>query len=70
MSGAFLYQRIGTPEAADAAGFRGSPTILLDGRDPFAEGEAQVGLSCRRYHTEAGVEGAPSQAQLAAVLRR
>ena len=27
---------ISTPEQAERAGFRGSPTILVNGRDPFA----------------------------------
>ena len=30
-------------------GFRGSPTILVDGVDVFAEPDAAVGLSCRRF---------------------
>ncbi len=66
---AITRQRIDTPEEAEAGQFRGSPTILVDGRDPFAEAGAPVGLSCRIYRTEAGSEGAPSVRQLAAVLR-
>lgn len=62
------YERIETHEEADEAGFRGSPTILVDGRDPFGDEDAPVGLSCRIYHTDAGPEGAPSLAQLVAVL--
>ena len=34
---------------ADRIGFLGSPSILVDGVDPFAEPGSQVGLSCRRY---------------------
>src|SRR3546814_2402303 len=30
---------VATAEQADAARFRGSPTILVDGRDPFASGD-------------------------------
>ncbi len=63
------YQRVETPEQAEEAGFRGSPTILLDGRDPFASGDATGGLSCRVYQTETGADGAPSVAQLALALR-
>ena len=29
-------ERIETPEEADRVSFRGSPTILIDGADPFA----------------------------------
>ena len=41
-------------------GFAGSPTILLDGVDPFADrGFRSAGLSCRVYPTPAGPSGAP-----------
>ncbi len=63
------YEKIETPEQAKEAGFRGSPTILVDQRDPFADEDAPVGLSCRIYQTDAGPDGAPSLAQLAVVLR-
>ena len=49
-----------TPEEARMAGFRGSPTILIDGRDPFASGDEPFSLSCRVYRTPAGIAGAPS----------
>jgi hypothetical protein len=54
------HRVIGTPEEAAAAGFRGSPTILLDEQDPFADPDASVGLSCRIYRTEAGLAGSPT----------
>ena len=53
---------------AERLGFRGSPTILLDGRDPFAATGDPVGLSCRVYRNEEGLEGAPSLARLRAAL--
>ena len=62
------YQRVETAEEAERVGFRGSPTILVDGRDPWAEGAAISGLSCRIYRTEHGPDGAPSVAQLAEAL--
>ncbi len=49
---------------ADATGFAGSPTILVDGRDPFADGEWRGGLSCRLYTTPAGPSGSPTVDQL------
>jgi hypothetical protein len=61
---------IGTPDEAREAGFRGSPTILVDGEDPFAAGDEPVGLSCRVYRTPAGVDGAPTIEQLRAALSR
>jgi hypothetical protein len=51
------------------ADFPGSPTILIEGRDPFA-GAMPGGLACRRYPTEHGLDFAPSVAQLIEVLTR
>ena len=61
-------ERVETPEEAERLGFRGSPTILIDGVDPFAGADSPVGLSCRVYDTDAGVEGSPSIEQLLEAL--
>lgn len=42
--------RVETIEEAERLGFHGSPSILVDGVDVFAE-PAGVGLSCRIYRT-------------------
>jgi len=55
---------------AAALKFRGSPTILIDGRDPFPADTTQVGLACRLYPTATGAQGAPTVDELAEVLRR
>lgn len=57
-------RRIETPEEAEAVGFRGSPTILVDGGDPFATGDEPAGLACRIYQTPDGPQGAPTVEQL------
>lgn len=62
------YRCVTTPEQAQESGFRGSPTVLVDGRDPFADPDAPVGLSCRVFRTEAGLAGAPTVEQLVRVL--
>lgn len=62
------FEQIDTIDKAAEAGFRGSPTILIDGSDPFAEPDAPVGLACRIYRTESGNEGSPSVAQLQTAL--
>ena len=54
-------------EAAKALGMQGSPTILIDGCDPFQSGDP-ASLSCRLYSTSAGLQGAPSVADLVAAL--
>ncbi|MDN5914840.1 MAG: hypothetical protein L0I76_06990 [Pseudonocardia sp.] len=51
--------------------FAGSPTILIDGADPFGEEATGSGaFSCRVYHSEAGLSGAPSVEHLRRALRR
>ena len=62
------HRLVTTPEQAEAAGFRGSPTVLFNGRDPFADPDAPAGLSCRIYPTEEGLAGAPTVEQLLEVL--
>lgn len=61
-------ERVETPAQADEVGFRGSPTVLIDGRDPFPA-TGPTGLSCRIYRTDDGMEGAPSIDQLIAAFR-
>ena len=55
-------------DVAERYKFRGSPTLLIDGVDPFADLDAPIGLSCRLYKTEHGYSGAPTLDQLRAVL--
>ena len=56
------------PEEAERTRFRGSPSILIDGVDPFADNEDPVGLSCRVYQTPDGPAGSPTLDQLRDVL--
>ncbi|MCX5418070.1 alkylmercury lyase family protein [Streptomyces sp. NBC_00059] len=54
---------------ATALGMTGSPTILLDGTDPFAPAGAVPSVSCRLYRDADGtVSGTPSQAALRAAI--
>jgi len=62
------YELIDSPESAQRVGFHGSPTILVDGRDPFVTGVEQVGMSCRVFRTEDGIQGAPTEAELRKLL--
>ena len=57
-----------TPEEAERVGFHGSPSILVDGVDVFADPDAGVGLSCRVYRTPDGLAGAPTVDQLREAL--
>jgi len=62
------YGTVSTPEQAEEMLFRGSPTVLIDGRDPFLDSAAPVALSCRLYPADDGVAGFPTVEQLVAVL--
>lgn len=57
-------QRVETAEDAARLGFHGSPTVLVNGVDPFAEEGAPVGLACRVFRTTAGLAGSPTVDQL------
>ncbi|MFP5333451.1 MAG: thioredoxin family protein [Acidimicrobiia bacterium] len=60
--------KVESVEAAERWQFRGSPTVLVDGRDVFAVGDEPVGLACRVYQTPAGLAGSPTLEQLRQVL--
>jgi hypothetical protein len=50
-------------------GMCGSPTVLIDGTDPFRDQAAVPGVSCRLYRDPGGgTAGAPSEAALRAAL--
>ena len=56
-------------DTAVAMGMTGSPTLLIDGTDPFARPGLAPSVSCRLYPGEDGhVEGAPPVAALRQVL--
>ena len=59
-----------TVEEADRLGARGSPTILVNGRDLFPWRGAAPGraLACRVYSTPTGLAGAPTVNQLVDAL--
>lgn len=60
--------RVETLDAAERWEFRGSPTVLVDGRDVFAVGDEPVGLACRIYDTPDGMAGSPTVEQLRQVV--
>jgi hypothetical protein len=64
-----VLELVETPEDAERLRFVGSPTILIQGRDPFGGPEESVGLSCRVYRTPDGLAGSPMPDQLRAALR-
>lgn len=59
-----------SPEHARDLQFTGSPMILIDGTDPFADQATDVGLSCRLFFTPDGLAGSPTLEQLIGLLGR
>jgi hypothetical protein len=65
------HQVISDKGEAARWGMRGSPTLLIDGTDPFAEPGQAPSLSCRVYRDEDGeLCGVPSVGQLRQVIEQ
>lgn len=60
---------VDSQEAADRYRFAGSPSILIDGRDPFPSDSGDFGLTCRMYSTPEGAAGTPALEQLTEVIK-
>ena len=45
VSAEIILERVETRADAKRLGFRGSPTVLIEGRDPFPVAEASIGLA-------------------------
>jgi hypothetical protein len=55
------HQLVADVDTAMTTGMTGSPTLLLDGHDPFEREGLQPSVSCRLYpHEDGHLEGAPS----------
>jgi hypothetical protein len=61
------YRVVADLDTAMAVGMTGSPTLLVDGVDPFARPGLAPSVSCRLYPDE---NGHPAGAPSAATLRR
>lgn len=57
-----------TPEQAAALSFAGSPTVLVDGVDPFPSDGGIGELACRVYPVAERLAGAPGVEQIVDVL--
>ncbi|MET9966189.1 organomercurial lyase [Streptomyces sp. NPDC006356] len=64
------FVEVADREQAARLGMTGSPTVLIDGADPFAMPGAEPSLSCRLYRGSDGtVDGAPDITELRSALR-
>jgi hypothetical protein len=59
-----------TEAEAQRLRFVGSPTVRIDGQDPFADRRLPVGLGCRVYVTGRGRAEVPDLRQLRQALKR
>ena len=50
--------------------FIGSPTIRIDGIDPFDQGTSNFGMECRIYPTPDGLKGWPTKSMLVEALKQ
>jgi len=65
------HEMITDEDQAARWGMHGSPTVLIDGADPFAEPGQPPSMSCRLYRDDGGrPSGAPSAAQLRHVIEQ
>ncbi|MFF2809673.1 hypothetical protein ACFVT2_21370 [Streptomyces sp. NPDC058000] len=65
---AFTTRTVADQAEAERIGFAGSPTILINGHDPFAEPGRPAGLTCRVYATPNGLSGVPGLDRLREAL--
>ena len=69
-AGPVATRLIASAEEAEAIGFCGSPTVRVDGIDPWADQNSRVGLACRIYRLPNGrVGGGPNEEMVRAALR-
>ena len=61
---------VSTSEEADRLRFTGSPTVLIDGDDPFLKKDARVTLGCRVYPSGGLMSPVPDIRTLRQALKR
>ncbi|MGZ3117008.1 hypothetical protein [Streptomyces sp. H62] len=64
----FSIRTIADQAEVERLGLTGSPTVLVDGQDPFTEPGRAAGLTCRVYRTQDGLVRLPATGQLRQVL--
>lgn len=59
-----------TEDEATERGMHGSPTLLVDGTDPFATGESPITTACRLFYSAKGdLLSVPGTAEIMDALR-
>ncbi|WP_245603561.1 hypothetical protein [Salinispora cortesiana] len=65
----FTTRVIETQDEAERIGFTGSPSVFIDGRDPFVEPGQLPALACRLYRDDDGGSGVPPLGPLRQALK-
>lgn len=65
----FTIRVVSDQAEAERIGFTGSPTVLIDGRDPFAEPGQHPALACRLYRHDTEIFGVPPLRPLRKALK-
>ena len=65
-----VRELVTTLDEARERHFVGSPTILINGRDPFASANDEPALACRVYPSPGGFSGSPSIEEFVTALER
>jgi hypothetical protein len=69
--GAVVRRQVADEQEATETGMAGSPTLLINGADPFAAPDQAPALSCRLYRDAAGqLAGTPSVEDLRRALEQ
>ena len=63
------YLQVESQDEAERLRFAGSPSMLVNGTDPFTSATSAIGLACRVYSTPDGPAGSPTLDQLFDALR-
>jgi hypothetical protein len=66
----FTTRVVASQQEADQVGFLGSPSVLIDGTDPFADPTRRPAMACRLYDDEAGLSGVPPLGPLRQAFKR
>ncbi|MDM4719176.1 hypothetical protein QTQ03_06030 [Micromonospora sp. WMMA1363] len=66
----FTTRIIEDQDEAEQIGFTGSPSVFIDGRDPFTEPDQRPALACRLYRDDTASSGVPPPEGLRQALRQ
>lgn len=70
LEASICYQAVSSDREAFELNFIGSPTVLIDGEDPWPMPKAPAGLRLRPYFSPEGMSDTPTYAMIVEALRK